>query len=113
MAWASARSVDDPEMPDMPAYGEHVLDWLFALGISDGDRPHNYTNLTSWADHIGLKLSSWELMTMCGCSADYVNAFITYSDDKKARPPYASEEAETEYKIRMEKQARRDWMGAI
>lgn len=88
LAWLHADEERTGELPDMPAYGGHLVEWLAEIGLTDFDRPHSYANLTAWAQHIQLTLTAWELTTMQKLSSVYVSSLRDYSQRKDAPPPH-------------------------
>ena len=69
-----------PYLDDVPL--AYVLGYLVEIGYTDGDRPHNYVNITSWANHIGLNLNAKELALLVSLSALYLSAYRRYNDHK-------------------------------
>ena len=71
---------------------EYLLTWLSEIGYTNADRPHDYTNLTAWASHIGLTLTSLELTALVNLSVLYLSAVRRYNDrEDKSMQPYIDE----------------------
>ena len=92
LAWIHADKGRSGDMPDLPDYGAHLLDWLSEIGLANWDKPHDYTNLSAWAAHIGLSLTPWEITTMRQLSVVYLSSMREYSDNKNAAPPHINVE---------------------
>lgn len=56
-------------MPDYEA--GYLLDYLFELGITLGDRPLDHQEIKAWMGNTGIELSVWEARTIKKLSEAY------------------------------------------
>lgn len=101
-----------PDLSDNPV--SYIFDWLCEIGFTDSDRPHNYANLTAWAEHIGLRLSAFELSTMVSLSLLYLISLRKYNDEKdNSMQPYIDESEIVERRDQVADSLRQQMTGLI
>jgi hypothetical protein len=60
------------EMPECDA--AYILDYLFDLGITEGDKPLSHSEIESWQRNIGIELQSFEVRFIRRLSVAYLHA---------------------------------------
>jgi len=76
--------IDVSETPDCDAL--YLLDYLFELGITLGDRSIDHSELRSWMNNTGLDLQPWECRFIKQLSARYLSAINEYKEPKTKAP---------------------------
>ena len=74
----------DIVLPECDA--EYLLEYLFELGMTLGDRPLDHTEIASWQSNTGMELQPFEVRIIKRLSQAYLSASSEYKDPDSETP---------------------------
>jgi hypothetical protein len=65
---------------------KHVLDYLFEIGLTDGEKPLSHSEIASWQSNTGIELEAYEARFLKRLSEIYLAASHEMKEENAINP---------------------------